>query len=185
METFFISDCHFGHKNIIKYCNRPYTSIEEMDEDLIDKWNKKVHKNDIIYIVGDLFYFKVDNVSSILDRLKGKKFLIRGNHDSFFLKKIDQTKYFIDVLSYYETSLRDNQLTLCHYPMYSWKNSRKKNSYLIFGHVHNNKDLYWFDYYCQNDKTLNAGVDVNNFEPVNFDELKQNNNEFKRCYRVN
>ena len=57
METFFISDCHFGHKNIIKYCNRPYFSVEEMNEDIISKWNKKVAKNDLIYIIGDLFYF--------------------------------------------------------------------------------------------------------------------------------
>ena len=87
METFFIADCHFGHKNVIKYCDRPYSSIEEMDEDMIEKWNKKVHKNDKIYIIGDLFYFKIDNVISILDRLKGKMTLIRGNHDDFFLKK--------------------------------------------------------------------------------------------------
>lgn len=185
METFFISDCHFGHKNVIKYCNRPYSSVEEMDEDIISKWNKKVHKNDIVYIVGDLFYFKINNAISILDRLKGKLTLIRGNHDDFFLKKINVNKYFQNVSLYEEISLRENKITLCHYPMYSWKNSRRQNSYLVFGHVHNNKDMFWFDYYCQNDKTLNAGVDINNFEPVNFDELKQNNEEFKRCYRVN
>lgn len=102
----------------------------------------------------------------------------------FFLKKINVNKYFQNVSLYEEISLRENKITLCHYPMYSWKNSRRQNSYLIFGHVHNNKDMFWFDYYCQNDKTLNAGVDINNFEPVNFDELKQNNKEFKRCYRV-
>lgn len=184
METFFISDCHFGHKNIIKYCNRPYFSVEEMNEDIINKWNKKVAKNDLIYIIGDLFYFSLENASSILNRLKGKKILIRGNHDDFFLKKINPKNYFVDVSLYMEMSLGKNKLTLCHYPMYSWRNSRRDNSYLVFGHVHNNKDMYWFDYYCQNDKTLNAGVDINNFEPVNFDELRKNNEEFKRCYRV-
>ena len=110
--------------------------------------------------------------------------LIRGNHDDFFLKKINPKNYFVDVSLYMEMSLGKNKLTLCHYPMYSWRNSRRDNSYLVFGHVHNNKDMYWFDYYCQNDKTLNAGVDINNFEPVNFDELRKNNEEFKRCYRV-
>lgn len=184
MDTFFIADCHFGHKNVIKYCNRPYLSIEDMDEDLIYKWNKKVHKNDKVYIIGDLFYFKIDNATSILDRLKGKLILIRGNHDDFFLKKINVNKYFENIFLYEEISLRENKLTLCHYPMYSWKNSRKQNSYLVFGHVHNNKDMFWFDYYCQNEKALNAGVDINNFEPVSFDELKQNNKEFKRCYCV-
>ena len=185
METFFISDCHFGHKNIIKYCDRPYSSVNEMDEDMIQKWNKKVHKNDNVYIIGDLFYFQIDNITSILNRLKGKKILIRGNHDDFFLKKININKYFVDVLYYQEIRLRRNELTLCHYPLYSWKNSRRSNSYLIFGHVHNNRDMYWFDYYCQNDKALNAGVDINNFEPVSFEELNNNNNNFKRCYRVN
>lgn len=184
METFFIADCHFGHKNIIKYCDRPYSSVEEMDEDIIQRWNKKVHKNDKVYIIGDLFYFQIDNVVSILDRLKGKLTLIRGNHDDFFLKKINPHKYFTDIEYYLEMPLRENKLTLCHYPMYSWRNSRKKNSYLVFGHVHNNKDMFWFDYYCQNDRALNAGVDINNFEPVSFDELKQNNKEFKRCYHV-
>ena len=185
METYFISDCHFGHKNVIKYCNRPYSSVEEMDEDMISKWNNKVNRNDLVYIVGDLFYFQIDNVVQILNRLKGKKILVRGNHDDFFLKRIDTNKYFQEISLYMEISLRGKKLTLCHYPMYSWKNSRKKDSFLIFGHVHNNQDMFWFDYYCQNDRTLNAGVDINNFEPVNFDELKQNNEEFKRCYRVN
>ena len=184
METYFISDCHFGHKNVIKYCNRPYFSVEEMDEDMISKWNNKVHRNDLIYIVGDLFYFQIDNAVQILNRLKGKKILIRGNHDDFFLRKIDANRYFQEISLYMEISLREKKLTLCHYPMYSWRNSRKKDSFLIFGHVHNNQDMFWFDYYCQNDRTLNAGVDINNFEPVNFDELKQNNEEFKRCHRV-
>ena len=114
METYFISDCHFGHKNIIKYCNRPYSSIEEMDEDLINRWNKKVHKNDIIYIVGDLFYFSIENAKSVLDRLKGRKHLIRGNHDDFFLKQINPDRYFVSISLYNEISLGKNKLTLCH-----------------------------------------------------------------------
>ena len=184
METYFIADCHFGHKNIIKYCNRPYYSTEEMDEDIINKWNKKVCKNDKIYIIGDLFYYSLNNVESVLNRLHGKKTLIRGNHDDFFLKKINGNRFFEEITMYREMQLGKNFLTLCHYPMYSWRNSRRENSYLVFGHVHNNKDMFWFDYYCQNDRTLNAGVDINNFEPVNFDELKNNNYNFKELYRV-
>lgn len=81
-KTFFTSDTHFGHSNIIRYCNRPYNSVEEMDEDLIKRWNAIVKKDDIVYHLGDFsFYMTKEKVSSIVRRLNGTIYLIKGNHD--------------------------------------------------------------------------------------------------------
>lgn len=79
---YFTSDLHFGHKNIIKYEDRPFSSVEEMDEFLIYKWNSKVGKNDEVYILGDFGFVSGTRANELLDRLNGKKFLIKGNHDS-------------------------------------------------------------------------------------------------------
>lgn len=79
MQVFMTSDLHFGHKNILKHCNRPYDSVEDMDEGLVANWNNKVPKKDsIVYIVGD---FAFNNHNKYLSRLNGKKVLIIGSHD--------------------------------------------------------------------------------------------------------
>lgn len=85
---FFISDTHFGHKNIIKHCSRPYETVEEMDEGLIEKWNRKVGKIDTVYIIGD-FVWNKSKVPYYAERLKGKKILIAGNHDETWTRKKD------------------------------------------------------------------------------------------------
>lgn len=77
---YFISDTHFGHANIVKMCERPYPDVEAMNEALIAAWNERVHGDDTIYIIGDMF-FRCSDPESILKRLKGKKWLIVGNHD--------------------------------------------------------------------------------------------------------
>lgn len=79
--VYFTADLHLGHNNIIKTCNRPFSSVDEMDDILIENWNKKVKGNDTVYIVGDLIWKGIDP-KPYLDRLKGKKILVRGNHDS-------------------------------------------------------------------------------------------------------
>ena len=78
---YFISDPHFGHENILKMCQRPFESVEEMNEAMIDAWNQRVTGNDTVFILGDLFY-RCPDPEPILQRLKGKKRLIIGNHDS-------------------------------------------------------------------------------------------------------
>ena len=92
---FYTSDLHFGHKNIIKYENRPFNSVEEMDEELIRRWNNKVGKNDEVYILGDFAFASGRRVNELLDRLNGRKYLLRGNHDHSFLKDrdFDDTKF--------------------------------------------------------------------------------------------
>ena len=71
MDIYYTSDLHLGHKNIIRLCNRPFGSIEEMDNLLIERWNKKVKKEDTVYILGDLFYkCEIEKVKKILKSLK-------------------------------------------------------------------------------------------------------------------
>ena len=171
--NYFIADTHFGHKNIIKLCNRPFSSLEEMEQILMDNWNRKVSNNDTIYIVGDLFW---DSEASerILPKLKGKKVLIVGNHDERWVNKFDVSKHFITISPLLNTRLDDRFVTLCHYPMLEWKGSNKegstKQSYLIHGHIHN-KSKPEYSFLNQNKHCLNAGVDVNDFEPKTLDEL--------------
>ena len=79
--TYFTSDQHFGHFNIIRLCQRPFETVEEMDEVMLAKWNAKVKDSDRVFILGDLF-FRARDPEGPLRRLKGRKTLILGNHDS-------------------------------------------------------------------------------------------------------
>lgn len=80
-KIFYISDTHFGHKNCIKFDNRPFETVEEMDQTLIDNWNKKVSDEDTVYIIGDFIYRSGNTFEWYLKQLKGKKILVSGNHD--------------------------------------------------------------------------------------------------------
>ena len=129
---YFTADTHFGHCNVIRFCDRPFASAEEMDEAMIQNWNERVTGNDTVYILGD-------------------KFL--------------------------ETSDGKRSLTLCHYPMLSWKHA--KRSYMIHGHIHNDTRADFWPLIAARENVLNAGVDTNSFKPVTFDELLENNRHFK------
>ena len=78
---YFTADMHFNHKNIIRHCNRPFESVEEMNEVIIARFNAKVKQKDSLYILGDAVWGSADSANKIMKRLNGKKFLIRGNHD--------------------------------------------------------------------------------------------------------
>lgn len=158
-EIFFTSDTHFGHTNIIKHCNRPYTCKEEMDEDIVKKWNDRVSKNDIVYHLGDVTWYGPKG-AEILGRLKGTKHLMLGNHDS--LRVIGN--YFEDILDYKRLCPRNNlQLILMHYPIQSW-HLKERGSIHLHGHTHGNIDntgLLRFD----------IGVDCCNMAPISLDEV--------------
>ncbi len=179
---YFIADLHLGHSNIISLCSRPYKCVEDMDEAFINAWNLKVKKKaDTVYIVGDFAWEKADALKYV-KRLNGHKVLILGNHDKKWLAKGDYSKYFDLITPYLEITSGNVDITLCHYPMLEWKNSRKVGSkklgYLIHGHIHNR---YVDDYnrLFITPHALNAGVDVNGFVPVTFAELIKNNEKFK------
>lgn len=179
---YFTADLHLGHKNIIRLAERPFSSLEEMDERLIANWNAKVKGNDTVYIIGDLIC-KSAQSEEYLSRLKGKKVLICGNHDEGWLDKVESADYFVAVEKLIEQSFCGHMTTLCHYPMIEWRASRKgiskKLGYLIHGHIHKNKDKPEYYQLFRIANALNAGVDINNFEPVTFEELVANNARFK------
>lgn len=135
--------------------------------------------NDTVYVVGDMF-FRCPDPESILKRLKGKKRLIVGNHDSTWMSKVDMGRYFLSVDSFLETSDGAHALTLCHYPMVTWKHTIR--SYMIHGHIHADTGAdFWPLLRCR-ENVLNAGVDVNGYRPVTFDELVENNRKFKALH---
>ena len=81
-KVWFTSDLHFWHKNICKYCNRPYETIEEMNEAIIANWNSVIKEDDVVFVLGDLGFCGIEKLRHLMSQLKGKIFLIQGNHDS-------------------------------------------------------------------------------------------------------
>jgi calcineurin-like phosphoesterase family protein len=113
-----------------------------MNGDLIKRWNIKVGPNDDVYILGDMFFKHQDiqQVKDVLNKLNGKKHLIRGNHDKF-LNSINWKEYFEEVVHYKEISDDNRMVILFHYPIEEW-NGYYRNSYMLYGHVHENmKDI--------------------------------------------
>lgn len=83
-KIFFTSDLHFGHENVIGFDNRPFSSVEEMDAELIKRWNEKVSAGDLVYVLGDFIWKTRNNdAPALLNSLNGQKYLIKGNHDRF------------------------------------------------------------------------------------------------------
>lgn len=174
---YFTADTHFGHESVIRFCSRPYATAAEMDEGLIENWNSRVKGNDTVFILGDLF-FRSDNAGEILRWLKGKKRLLVGNHDGSWMTKVDVSRYFASVDLMLELSDGCHALTLCHYPLLTWKHAKK--SYMIHGHIHNDTSADFWPLLAARDNVLNTGVDINGYQPVTFDGLLENNRVFKR-----
>lgn len=174
---YFTSDLHLGHQNIIHLCNRPFLSVEEMDATLIHNWNKKVHRNDIVYILGDLMFRNEKAPEEYLQQLNGKKHLLLGNHDNRWIKDCNLSLFFESVERLGFTTDGKRKLTLCHYPLMSWPHIQ--TSFMIFGHIHNNTDADYWPFISHSPRMLNAGVDINNYEPVTFEEMEANNKRFK------
>ena len=173
---YYIADTHFGHENILKLCERPFSSVREMDEALVAAWNQRVTGNDTVFILGDLFY-RCEDPESILQQLKGRKRLIIGNHDTSWMDKVDLKKYFISVDNFLEISDGVRAITLCHYPLLTWKH--KLRTFMVHGHIHNDTTSDYFPLIAIRERVLNAGVDINGFRPVTFEELMENNRIFK------
>ena len=131
MKVFIISDTHFGHEAIIRYCNRPFTSVEEMDQIMIKRWNETVSNNDIVIHLGDFSFYGKDKTREIIQKLNGKKILIMGNHDNY-------SEQFYRDAGFHTVSrfpiIYDNFYMLSHAPLQLSETTPFFNAY---GHVHN------------------------------------------------
>ena len=124
-NIWFTSDQHFGHESILKFTDRPYKTVKEMDKDIIKKWNKQVRKNDIVYVLGDFVWntVKSNEYIKILEKLNGNIILIVGNHDDMRTVR-GLNLGFSDVLWGGEIKIGNEQVLLSHYPYKFgyWKN---------------------------------------------------------------
>lgn len=128
METYFTSDLHLGHANILRFQNRPFDSVEDMNIKLIQNYNSMVHKNDLVYILGDLTYkISVEESNMLIQQLKGRKVLIRGNHDLKY-----DSSLFEDILDYKEFNQEKIKYVLMHYPLMEWNGSYKGKEVFIY-----------------------------------------------------
>lgn len=134
-EIFYIADTHFDSENIIKYDKRPFSSVKEMNETIIDNWNSMVKPSDTVNILGDFCWSGDERWEYFLKTLNGVKNLIRGNHDPKKFKPSIK-ELLNDVVDYKE--IRDNKRHVieCHFPILMYNKSYSRNYYMLYGHVH-------------------------------------------------
>jgi len=159
MNTWLIADTHFGHKNIIRYCARPFTDVHQMEDIIIRNWNKVVTNEDIVFHLGDFGLFLPGALTSIYYRLNGfKKFLIKGNHD-----KSTQQLYKMGwdaVLK--EVTLKTSsghKVLLRHKPLDT--KIPEHIDFVIHGHLHDKE--------CIIPQHLNVSVEAINYTPITSD----------------
>jgi|694.fasta_scaffold16863_20 calcineurin-like phosphoesterase family protein len=156
MSIWVISDLHLGHANIIRYCNRPFETVEQMNRTIIDNWNSVVHKDDIVYFLGDFCFGRPGNEVSRSYRsmLNGTIHLIRGNHDKFIDESI-----FESVQDELYLDIDGKKIYLCHYP------DRTPDHFdlYLYGHVH--------DKWTPKPKYHCVCVENTNYFPVNIYNL--------------
>lgn len=163
----FTSDLHLGHRAIINLCNRPFDTVCEMNENLINNFNSCVRRNDTVYILGDIAHrTPVEEINILISRLNGKKILCKGNHD-----KIYNPELFDSIYDFLEVALNGINVSLMHYPMMEWTKSRHGSLHL-HGNIHSKGDC---NLQQRNEGILryDVGVDANNFYPVSIEQIME------------
>ena len=156
-KIFLVSDSHWNHANIIKYCGRPFANVKEMDKIMIRNWNEVVGVDDIVYHGGD---FAFGDFRPYIEQLNGTIHLIKGNHD----KKDDYHKYFASVNQYMEIKIPDSHLRICfqHFAMRVWNHSHFGNIH-CYGHSHGTLPGLG--------RSMDVGVDTHDFYPYEMSEV--------------
>lgn len=177
-KIFYISDTHFGHAHIIRYDNRPFMNATEMEEAIIERWNEVVSDKDTVYILGDFSWYKEEQTLGILNRLSGKKVLVKGNHDRISPKV---AKKFVKVCDYLEIKDNGRKVVMSHYPMPFW-NGQFRDSVHLYGHVHNSHQWNVCESLCRELMQLqdipmrmyNVGCMMEwiNYTPCTLDEIE-------------
>lgn len=166
MSLWFTSDTHFGHDNIIKYCNRPFASGDDMNEAMIRNWNAVVSPDDEIWHLGDFAFRSLDFAKGVVERLNGRIHLVRGNHDRtghlplFASHRLGSDR----MLGLGSPQFPDGvHVELVHDPA----RKRSEAKCVLHGHVH--------EVYAERDldgvRYVNVGQDVRGFRPMSLDEV--------------
>ncbi len=154
----FTSDHHFDHTNAaIKF--RGYSSVEEMNEELIKKWNSVIKPKDTVWHLGDFNFGQFD----FLKMLNGHKFLVKGNHDKSVSKDWDGV-----YSSYHEIKRYKTRIVMCHYPLKSW-NGMHKGSIHLFGHSHLDRQKMELEYSTTG--AIHVGVDSWDGYPISLEQI--------------
>lgn len=159
-KIWLISDTHFYHSNIIKFCDRPFNSIKEMNETLIRNWNSTVGKSDRVFMLGDFALCGKDKIIEIGQQLNGRKTLILGNHDGASLKTYYEAGF--EIVSRYPILFKDF-IILSHMPQFITSNGLYAN---IHGHVHNHPE-----YLPVTSHTFNVSAEMINYTPINWEQI--------------
>ena len=177
-KVFFTSDLHFGHEWLIQFNNRPFASVEEMDQTLIARWNQVVPADGIVFVLGDIGVTSHARIIDIFKQLQGDKILIRGNHDMEYYTQETLQSIFTEIHDLLYLRVRDFKqsiyyyLMLCHYPMIDWKSSYR-GVWQLFGHIHT-RQLEEFNTVKTHlfAEQYDVGVDNNQFQPLSFPQLR-------------
>lgn len=165
-KVFFTADCHFGHTNIIKYCGRPFKNINHMNEEIVERWNKKVKPDDLVYHLGDFAYKGQLNARNFEHRLNGNIVHVQGNHDKNNGVKTCITSCIME--------FGGKVAYVKHEPPSLWQNGTIESKVIalcdmiLCGHVHS---LWKYQVISSMGKTIpmiNVGVDVWDYAPIDI-----------------
>jgi calcineurin-like phosphoesterase family protein len=181
MSIWYTSDLHLGHANIIKYCDRPFKSADEMNRTIVNNWNSVVKPEDRVFVLGDVALGKINESLEFVRELNGQKLLIPGNHDRCWsghkeIRPIDRTMYEdVGFKIIGEDVINIHGWRLCHFPYEgdshdgdrfdSHRPVKGSERILVHGHVH--------EKWIVNGDQINVGVDVWDFMPVHESEIKK------------
>lgn len=160
--NYYTADPHFGHVSIMQFCKRPFSNVNEMDAHILAAYKAIMTPKDDLWIVGDFAFAKIDQsvrIESLLATIPGRKHLVRGNHDKYWMTKLSGWHSVHDLIEVKEDGFR---LTLCHYPMITFPGARH-GAIQLFGHVHDN--------WRGSRNSVNVGVDVWDFRPTTLPEI--------------
>ena len=188
MQTFFTSDQHFSHARINELAGRPFSSVEEMNETIIERWNERITDGDLVFVLGDVVMGTFVESIKLIERLNGVKLLIPGNHDRVHptyqisdKKRVEAYELYRSVgfrilpLTTFYTTGTGIPFMLSHFPYEGDSHDQDRHveyrpernpdiEWLVHGHVHEKWKI--------NGKQINVGVDVWDFYPVSYDEIQ-------------
>jgi len=161
-RLFFTSDTHFGDPNVLRIRKRPFASVGDMDELLINNWNETVAPDDTVYHLGDFSHRTCFEAADYIRKLNGRLHLVRGNHDDVLVEVAGGLFESVSLME--EVDWQGWRFVLLHYPMRDWANAVRGACHL-YGHVHGRLDDHPIG------RSLDVGVESHDYRPVSVEAV--------------